>query len=64
MEVRSKGDSKNGRREGNGKGTWFFYTVCKLDRLRDQARKQNLCYTGCAATAEYAGSTTLVVFDK
>lgn len=56
---RSKGDSKNGRREGNGKGTNSFCTARKLafvDRLRDQERKQDLCDIDCAATAKYTGS--------
>lgn len=63
--VRSKGDSKNGRREGNGKGTNLLLCLqISLCRLRDQERKQDLCCIGCAATAEYTGSTTRLVFDK
>lgn len=63
----TKGDSENGSEKRNGKGTNSFYSVCKLafvDRLREQERKQDLCYIVCAATAEYTGSTTLLVFGK
>lgn len=53
--------------KGMGNVLGFLYTVCKLaflDRQRDQERKQDLYYIGCAATAEYTGSTTLTVFDE